>query len=93
MAGCFRQPRRILHRRLRGNHEQGQLPESAIQCGAGVEHLSITKIVNLLRGAGDTIADEDLARISPLRHQHVIPNGTYHFTRPKQGDDISGYES
>jgi Tn3 transposase DDE domain len=51
--------------------------------------LAITKIVTLLRGAGETIADEDLARISPLMHQHVIPNGTYHFARRKQGDDIS----
>jgi len=35
-----------------------------------------------------TIADEDLARISPLMHQHVIPNGTYHFARSKPGDNI-----
>jgi hypothetical protein len=32
--------------------------------------------------------DEDLTRISPLMYQHVIPNGTYHFARPKPGDDI-----
>jgi TnpA family transposase len=43
--------------------------------------LAITKIVTLLHGAGETIADEDLARISPLMHLHVIPNGTYHFGR------------
>ena len=43
--------------------------------------LAITKIVTLLRGTGETIVDEDLGRISPLMHQHVIPNGTYHFGR------------
>jgi hypothetical protein len=41
-----------------------------------------------LRAAGETIPDEDLARISPLMHQHVIPNGTYHFAHSKPGDDI-----
>jgi hypothetical protein len=41
--------------------------------------MAITKIVTQLRAAGETIVDEDLARISPLMHQHVIPNGTYHF--------------
>src|SRR5215469_7398859 len=51
--------------------------------------LAITKIVTLLRGTGGTIADEDLARISPLMHQHVIPNGTYHFVRSKQIDNIA----
>jgi TnpA family transposase len=52
--------------------------------------LAITKIFTQLRAAGETIADEDLARISPLMHQHVIPNGTYHFARSKAGDDIEG---
>ena len=32
-----------------------------------------------LQAAGETILDEDLARISPLMYQHVIPNGTYHY--------------
>jgi len=50
--------------------------------------LAITKMVTLLRGAGETIADENLARISPLMHQHVIPNGTYRFARSKPGEGI-----
>jgi TnpA family transposase len=50
---------------------------------------AITKIVTLLRVAGETIVDEDLARISPLMHQHVIPNGTYHFVRSKPGERIA----
>ncbi len=29
--------------------------------------------------------DEDLARISPLMYQHVIPNGTYRFAGPQAG--------
>ena len=40
--------------------------------------LAITKIITQLQATGETIADEDLARISLLMHQHVIPNGTYH---------------
>jgi len=42
--------------------------------------LRITEIVNQLRAAGHTIADQDLARVSPLMHTHVIPNGTYRFS-------------
>ena len=34
-------------------------------------------IVGQLRAAGEQIDDVDLARISPLAHRHVIPNGTY----------------
>ena len=45
--------------------------------------MAITKIITQLRAAGETIVDEDLARISPLMYQHVIPNGTYHFARSK----------
>jgi hypothetical protein len=51
--------------------------------------LAITKIVTVLRAAVETVADDDLARISPLMHQHVIPNGTYHFGRSKPGDDFA----
>ncbi len=35
--------------------------------------MAIMKIVTQLRAAGETIPDEDLARISPLMHQHVFP--------------------
>jgi TnpA family transposase len=42
--------------------------------------LRISEIVNQLRAAGHTIADQDLARVSPLMHTHVIPNGTYRFS-------------
>ena len=51
--------------------------------------MAITQIVTQLRAASETIADEDLMRISPLMHQHVIPNGTYHFARSEPGDDIA----
>jgi hypothetical protein len=50
--------------------------------------LAIKKIVALLRGARETIADEDLTRMSPLMHQHVIPNGTYHFVGAKSEGTI-----
>jgi hypothetical protein len=41
--------------------------------------LRIAKIINELRAAGHEIADQNLARVSPIMHRHVIPNGTYHF--------------
>jgi TnpA family transposase len=50
--------------------------------------MAITNIVTQLRAAGETIAEEDLVRISALMHQHVIPNGTYHFGRSELADDI-----
>ncbi|MCZ6872627.1 MAG: Tn3 family transposase, partial [bacterium] len=40
----------------------------------------MTRIIEQLRASGETITDEELARISPLAFSHVIPNGTY-FTR------------
>jgi TnpA family transposase len=51
--------------------------------------MAITKIITQLQAAGETIADEDLARISPLMYQHAIPNGTYHFAGPKPGNDVA----
>lgn len=50
--------------------------------------VQIGRIVDQLRKAGDEILDEDLARISPLMHGHVIPNGTY-FNRPNQGVNMA----
>ena len=41
--------------------------------------LRMAEIVNQLRAAGHAITDQDLARVSPLMHGHVIPNGTYRF--------------
>jgi hypothetical protein len=46
-------------------------------------------IVARLRAAGETVLDEDLARISPLAYAHVIPNGTYHFRRTVPDDGTS----
>lgn len=43
------------------------------------DKLRIAEIANQLRAAGHAIADQDLARVSPLMHAHVIPNGTYRF--------------
>jgi hypothetical protein len=41
--------------------------------------LRIAEIVDQLRAAANAIADQDLARVSPLMHGRVIPNGTYGF--------------
>ena len=37
----------------------------------------IARIVAQLRAAGHDVNDDDLARVSPLMHAHVIPNGSY----------------
>ena len=37
----------------------------------------MTRTIAQLRISGETIAEEDLARVSPLAFAHVIPNGTY----------------
>ena len=42
-----------------------------------------------LRAGGETVSDEDLARISPLAYAHVIPNGTYVFDRPHRKGNIA----
>ena len=44
--------------------------------------VQIAQIVDQLRAAGHQVRDEDLARVSPLAHAHVIPNGSYVFDRP-----------
>ena len=41
----------------------------------------MAQIVEQLRAQGETITDDELARISPLAFAHVIPNGTY-FSSP-----------
>jgi TnpA family transposase len=43
----------------------------------------IAGIVDQLRAAGHVVEDEDLARVSPLIHAHVIPNGSY-FQSPRR---------
>ena len=43
----------------------------------------IARIVDQLRAAGHDVRDEDLARVSPLAHAHVIPNGSY-FQSPRR---------
>jgi TnpA family transposase len=40
----------------------------------------IAEIVDKLRASGHEVADHHLARVSPLMHTHVIPNGTYRFS-------------
>jgi TnpA family transposase len=47
--------------------------------------MQMTQIVEQLRAHGETISDEELARVSPLASSHVIPNGTY-FSQPTSRD-------
>jgi hypothetical protein len=37
------------------------------------------RIVGQLKTGGSAVDDGDLAKVTPLLHKHVIPNGTYHF--------------
>jgi hypothetical protein len=37
------------------------------------------EIVDQLRNSGQAVPDEDLARIWPLLHEHLLPNGIYDF--------------
>jgi hypothetical protein len=37
----------------------------------------ISRTVDQLRAAEHQVADEELVRVSPLAHVHVIPNGSY----------------
>ncbi len=39
----------------------------------------IARIVDHLRIGGIVVNNDDLAKVTPLLHKHVIPNGTYHF--------------
>jgi len=45
--------------------------------------VQMTRITAQLRDAGHHVSDEDLARVSPLAHAHVIPNGSY-FQSPRR---------
>ena len=47
--------------------------------------VQMSRTVDQLRASGETITDEELARISPLAFSHVIPNGTY-FSRHTSGE-------
>ena len=44
--------------------------------------VQIDRIVGQLRAAGHVVLDEDLARVSPLLHAHITPNGSY-FQSPR----------
>ncbi len=48
----------------------------------------IARIVDQLRAAGHVVDDGDLARVSPLVHAHVIPNGSY-FQSPRRRNDAA----
>jgi len=50
--------------------------------------IHIARIVDQLRAAGHEVRDEDLARVSPLAHAHVIPNGSY-FQSPRRGAEAA----
>ena len=51
--------------------------------------VKIGEIVEAVRAAGQTVLDQDLARISPLLREHVTPSGTYHFRLSNPGVDLA----
>jgi TnpA family transposase len=53
----------------------------SLLCNAAVvwNTIRMQKIVDQLRGSGHAVRDEDLARIWPLLHEHILPNGIYDF--------------
>ena len=57
--------------------------------------VQMSRIVDQLRANGETITDEELARISPLAFSHIIPNGTYFSQRTagEQSEDRNGHMS
>ena len=55
--------------------------------------LWISEIVNQLLAASHTIANQDLARVSPLMHTHVILNGTYRFSDEEEPERMYGAAS
>ena len=48
----------------------------------------MAKIVEQLRKAQEVVSDEDLRHIAPLLHRHIIPNGTYHFDKSRDGEVV-----
>jgi TnpA family transposase len=49
--------------------------------------VQMTNILARLRAGGQQVADEDLARVSPLAHAHVIASGSY-FQSPRRRADV-----
>lgn len=45
--------------------------------------VQMTDILARFRAGGQQVADEDLARVSPLAHAHVIASGSY-FQSPRR---------
>jgi len=57
--------------------------------------VQMSRTVDQLRASGETITDEELARISPLAFSHIIPNGTYcsRYTPGEHSRDSNGHMS
>jgi hypothetical protein len=47
--------------------------------------MAMAKIVAQLRADGHEVQEAHLARVSPLLHHHIIPNGTYRFPSSRAG--------
>jgi len=57
--------------------------------------VQMSRIVEQLRASGETITEEELARISPLAFSHIIPNGTYFSQRVSRApsEESNGHRS
>jgi TnpA family transposase len=50
--------------------------------------VQMARIADQLRASGHDVRDQDLARVSPLAHAHVAPNGSY-FQSPRRRSDAA----
>jgi TnpA family transposase len=50
----------------------------------------MSRIIDQLQASGETITDEELARISPMAFAHITPNGTY-FVQGAHSQSKQGY--
>jgi hypothetical protein len=53
----------------------------SVLCNANVvwNTIRMQKIADQLRNSGQSIRDEDLARVWPQLHEHILPNVIYDF--------------
>jgi TnpA family transposase len=49
--------------------------------------VQMSRIIAQLRASGETISQDELARVSPMAFSHIIPNGTYFTQRPSVEHD------
>jgi len=80
-------PAHVVLRRLASSAPSDRLAKALTALGRALRSLFLlryiheeelrARIIEQLRARGETITNEELARISPMAFSHIIPNGTY----------------